>query len=938
MIEKLMRGAAWAPLVLALAAGAAAADPLTGRVTDAGGTRSLQGALVRVVELGRTSEVGRDGLYRFDLPAGSYTLEVTYVGAATEVRRVQVSGATNADFGLNAVATSGDVTVVEPITVIGQRASLQSSLSRQRSADGVESVLTRDDIGQFPDQNVAEAVRRLPGVNVLNDQGEGRFIAVRGLDPNLNSASINGVRVPAPESDVRSVALDVIPSELIESIEIKKTLTPDMDGDTIGGSIEINTTSGFDRRRPLTSVKVEGSYNDLSGEWSPKASLDFSRNYGDWGVAGGLSYYRRQFETDNVETGGWDEAGGVAFAPEVEYRDYDVERERLGATLSFDWRANADTSLYTRLLFAQFDDQEYRRRLIFDLEDATPRSGTADTAVINSADGERFTVIRDIKDRFESQEIRSIVVGGRTDMDAWRFDYSLSYAEASETENGSIDPARFRQRFSGAGGSQGEVRFDYSDIGRPQYDVTIGEARFLDPTRYAFYRLERTTLSDAQDEELSARFDARRTFDLDGGSFDVQFGGKARQREKTYDLTLDYYETGPAGFTLANVVGESTYRIADIDPAIGDANFRDFFEANPSGFTRSAIDTTIESNIADYGAKEDIYAGYLLGRWETQSLRVVGGVRYEQTETDLIGKVTQLVAAGDTYNGVVVPVDTVFVTPTRFERDYGDWLPSVAFRYEASDEVVVRGGVFRALVRPTFGRLAPRYVVNEDNEGEFGNPLLDPYDAWNYDLTAEWYFAPNAVLQAGVFYKDIQDFIVDVEFDDVPYPGGIADTAVIAVNGEEATVFGVELGYSQALTFLPGPFDGLLVGLNYTYTDAEGVAEGRTVPLPASSENTVNLTVGYENGPLSLRLAGSYRDLYLDELGGSAEEDRYVADHLQWDFSGKYDVTDAIQVFAEFVNLTDEPYLAYQRGPGRNRLLQFEEYSFTGKAGLRFRF
>src|SRR5687768_11232426 len=157
---------------------------------------------------------------------------------------------------------AADDNSIDTVLVVGQRASIARALSRQRAADGVESVLSRDGIGQFPDQNTAESLRRVAGVNVLNDQGEGRFVAVRGLSPDLNAASINGARVPAPEADVRSVALDVIPAELIESIEIKKSLTPDMDGDTIGGSIEINTTSAFDRNEPYLSFSGEGSYND----------------------------------------------------------------------------------------------------------------------------------------------------------------------------------------------------------------------------------------------------------------------------------------------------------------------------------------------------------------------------------------------------------------------------------------------------------------------------------------------------------------------------------------------------------------------------------------------------------------------------------------------------------------------------------------------------
>src|SRR3546814_319273 len=191
--------------------------------------------------------------------------------------------------------------------VIGQAANQASALSRQRAADGVENVLTRDAIGQFPDQNVAESLRRLPGVNVLDDQGEGRFVSIRGLDPELNASSVNGVRLPAPESDVRSVALDVISSDIIESIEVKKSLTPDMDADAVGGSIKIKTTSAFDRKKDLFAVKAEGSYNDLTESVSPKGSVDFSKKLGDnFGIAGGLSFYRRKFATNNQEVDGWD--------------------------------------------------------------------------------------------------------------------------------------------------------------------------------------------------------------------------------------------------------------------------------------------------------------------------------------------------------------------------------------------------------------------------------------------------------------------------------------------------------------------------------------------------------------------------------------------------------------------------------------------------------
>src|SRR3546814_708152 len=418
------------------------------------------------------------------------------------------------------------------------------------------------------------------------------------------------------------------------------------------------------------------------------------------------------------------------------------------------------------------------------------------------------------------------------------------------------------------------------------------------------------------------------------------FGGKARFRKKSYDLQLDVFDGHEGDLTYADLFGSKDYALGVIDPVPGKTSVRNFV-GDYSGFELNTLDSQFESSVADFLVKEDIYAGYLLGRYEDTALRVIGGVRVEHTKNDIRASLVELVEEGGIRDGVVLDEDTVFVTPNAFKRSYTDLLPSVNVRYEPARDIVLRAGAFKSVVRPNISKLAPRFVVEENDdgerEGEFGNPALKPYKAWNVDLSAEWYFGKNAVVQGGFFWKRIEDFIVDREFDadEAPYNGvfnGVPFTeALIPLNGDKATVKGLEFSYQQALTFLPAPLDGFLINFNYTYTDAEGDIGDRTIPLPAASKHTFNAILGYEKGPVSIRLAGAYRSGYLDELGGSAEEDRYVRKHFQFDVSGKYRITRNLQVFAELVNGFDEPYIAYQKGPGSRRLLQYEEYSWTGK-------
>ncbi|MDT0595175.1 TonB-dependent receptor [Glaciecola petra] len=809
---------------------------------------------------------------------------------------------------------------VETIKVVGQRGMLMSALEQQREADTISSIVTNATIGLLPDQNVAEAVRRLAGVNVLDDQGEGRFISVRGLDPELNSANVNGVRLPAPEGDTRAVALDVIPSELVESIEVIKTLIPEMDADTIGATIRINTISA-NNREDFVKVQALASYNDLNGETSPEFGIDFSRKINDkLGVAGGFKHSSRKTSTDNLEMDGWSETDdGVVYAEAVEYRDYDVTRDRTGVSLTFDYAATDNTELYLRTLYSKFDDLESRRRLVFEM-DEEPSTSSGDSVTFLSQDGE-ISVRRGAKDRYESQIIKTFEFGGETELkDDWEMDYAISYAEASEHEYRTQDPTRFRRDFDDT--DELSVSFDYSNLEFTPFVANSPNVDFNDGSIYELDKLEIVNgLADKQ--ETTLQFNAEKEFELAGDAeAEFQFGAKYRQNEIDTDVEIIEYSDFDA-YTLNLVSEAASYDLFDIGPVPAIAATRSFNNQNLSSFgdvERLVVDSALD----DFNIEENILALYVQGEYETDLLKVIGGFRYEQTDNKMTGN--------------SVDGDAETVSTSSFENDYSNLLASVALTYHLQEDVLLRAGFYQSIVRPKLSNLAPRLETNEDFEVEAGNPELKPYEANNLDLSIEYYFSDTGVVQAGLFYKDIDNFIFEREFgpDDAPYNGVYNgfnfEEAVIPQNGESATVAGFEFAYNQI-------FDsGLIVGFNYTYTDTEGDIGERTIVLPSTSESTYNATLGYEVGDFSTRLTYSYRDDYLDELGGSADEDRWVQDQVKIDLSANYNVSEDIQVFAKIANLNDTDYVAYQRGPDRNRLLQYETYSWTGRIGVSVNF
>jgi TonB-dependent receptor len=917
-------------LATVLAATAQAAR-LEGRVSDSSGSRYLGSAIVVIKELNLRTRTGSDGRYSFpNVPTGDYTLIVDYVGAQTVTQRVSITS----DKVVSNVTVGEDLPPIENVLVYGQFAQQANAINQQRAADNITSVITADDAGALPDANIAEALQRAPGVFIQRDQGEGRFVGIRGLEPSLNTVKINGVNVAAPDSDQRATALDVIPSDLLENLKISKSFTPEMDGDSIGGTIEVESLSGFDRDEQYFVFGAEGGYNELVEEWSPKLNATYSDVFeigpGDGvAIAASLSWQDREFGSYNLEhDGGWQaaESNGNLFPEEPELRDYQITRERLGFAFNMDWRPSDGNEYYLRTLYSDFEDDEIRNRIEIEPDEDSGDIGTS------SAMFEEAEYTRSLKDRLETQEIVSLVVGGLNQRGNWQFEYSLGYSFAEEDE-----PNRHDTDFAGAD----DYSLMYSGLGDVPGYVLAPEAYVAEN-----FELDEIVVENnlVEDEELSLTLDVTHQTRFFSAPGELKFGAKVRQRDKERTSDIDVYDDfGDETFTAADFLGgKPGYDLLDFGFGLNRGAIRSFTrglgEDNLNG-----DESLVESTVGDYDIEEDIYAGYLMATVDFYSnLTIIGGVRYELTEFESSG------AIGTVYESETDDIEENGFGTTRQDGDYDYFLPGVVVRWDLGDDVVLRAAGSQTIARPSFGSINPSSLAEiEESDGDtelqiedLGNPDLDPFESINLDFSAEYYPEGDiGVLSAGLFYKDIDNYIAQSNVADsidlTPWtslvgltPADITDADVLQfVNGEDAEVLGIELSWYTHFG------SGFLLGLNGTFTDTEATFDGRDVDLPGSSSEIGNLVLGYENYGIQARVAVNYKSEALIVVGGDSSEDVYEDEHTQIDASLKYNITDSIQVYFEGINLTDEPFFAYQDKSRYN--WQYEEYGRTYLLGVR---
>jgi len=870
------------------------AASLYGKLIDKTNEKVFAGAKIEIKSLDRVSLSKSDGSFRFpNLPTGEYELTITYLGFKPVNQKISIDAGENI---LPSIVVTPQTTELEEVVVRGQRSGKASAINQQRTAKGIVSIVSADSIGDFPDQNAAESLQRLPGVSIERDQGEGRFVGIRGIDPNLNSVTINGLNIPSPEAGVRSVALDVIPSELIQTLEVSKSISADMDADSVGGAINVKSIRAFDRTRDTTIISAQLGYNELRSEAAPKASVTLTRQMDDkFGIAAAVSYSKRDFGSDNIESNGEDE---------VEQRHYDITRERLGAAVNLDYRPTFNDQFYLRTLYSKFTDDEFRQSNIF------------------AIDGEDSEIERESKDREETQTIATVSIGGEHERQQWLFDYQLGYSKSDEDE-----PNALYYIFTSENPSV------MANLQQIVPTISFND----DANNFANYALDEVSAENnsAQDKETSIQGNLTRLFNNDNGLSMIKSGFKYRKREKQAraDISIfdgDFDDVDPlvfAGNTL-------DYGLGDFGPGFNRNALRENFNRTQSTLALAKLDSEIESRGASYINKEDILAIYAMSQFDWDKLQVIAGLRYEQTDFGTSGTRVELIE--DEQNDI----EAVVATPLNLERDYDHLLFSMSARYSVSDQVMVRGAFSQTISRPIFEQSAAFQIIEsatEEDDGEFvtereaeaGNPELEAYEASNFDLSIEYYPGDIGVLSAGLFYKKIDNFIVlaDVAgssdwqgFEEVTQP----------INGEQATLTGLELSWVKTFE------NGLLFSANGTFSDSDAITfldgERFETTLPNQSDQTGNVSVGYEDNKWSLRLTMTYKSDNFEEIDG--ELLRFEDTHQQLDFSGKYFINDDVNVYLNIVNVNDEPFYAYF--DKRNRNAQFEEYGTTFEFGFRW--
>lgn len=914
---------------------------VTGLVKDKDNL-ALPGATVKLLPQGNYTYTDAKGHFEFlnIKEADSIIVEVSYIGYQKLIKTF-FADRKNVDLTI----TLDDSGMLDAVIVVGDRLRGQmKALNQQKNGGNITNIVSADQVGRFPDANIGDALKRIPGITMQNDQGEARNIIVRGLAPELNSVTINGDRIPSAEGDNRNVQMDLIPSDMVQTIEVNKTLTPDMDADAIGGSVNLITRAPSNGER--ISATLSGGLNPIRNGGLFSGGLVYGNRFfnDQFGMVLSGSYNTNKYGSDNVE-GVWkeDEFGNI-YLEEHDVRKYDINRTRRSAAGSFDYKFNGRHRLSLNAMYNWRDDWENRYRLA--TVDIEPIYDANDEQKIIGFTGEQRRQTKGGIDnnrvksaRLEQQTVQNYslrgdhLFGSLLDMD-----WSASYSAAREY--------RPNERYIRYEASGVELSRDFGTMRQPLPGVV---------TTPALGDYELGELTENTDNTTEDEFGARINFRLpvsviNGEKGRLRFGARLRLKNKDRDNQFTKYE--PLNGEMATLADVSTVLWDGknwspgskyVPGTFASKNFLGGLKFNDAS-RFEAEDAPDEYLAVNYHAKESIAGGYV--RWDQDfsgKLSMIAGVRLENTSL--------------TYVGNVIQDEEDLVGERSIKNSYLNVLPGLTFKYVPMENFVLRAAATTALARPNYYTLSPFVsTVLDDNEISAGNPALKASYSWNFDLMAEYYFKSLGLISGGVFYKNIDNFIYTfrdefytrdkyaADFPDLQNPIEAGDnwTLIQSRNGEEVKVYGLEVALQRQLDFLPGKFlKGFGIYTNYTYTrsSAKGIysldGDLRTgIMLPGTAPHMFNASLSWENKRFSARASLNYTAAYLDELGGDNFNDRFYDQQLFLDANASYRITKNVRLFAEANNLTNQP-LRYYQGTS-DRTMQMEYYRQRYNFGLKF--
>ena len=893
---------------------------ITGSVTDVEQS-ILPGARVELQPGGQSVVSNAQGQFTIlNLTAGHYTLTVSYVGFAPFSKELEIAAGqiVHVDAALQ-IGMQNEV-----VTVSGERGRGEvEAINIERTADNIIQVLPNEVITSLPNTNIADALGRLPSVSLERDEGEGKYIQIRGTEPRLSNVTINGIHVPSPEG-VRNVKLDAIPADLVDMVEINKTLSANQDADAIGGSANLVTKSATDK--PYVSVLGMGGYTPISnGRKQYQFSGTAGQRFGPdkkLGLLAGASYDYNARGIDDIEP---------AYAPPplvpntMDLRNYIYDRTRYGFGGEADYKIGDMSSVYLRGLYSKFKDfgeqWAYTPGVNNFVSGPADPNNTCGITTTGDAQGCGSIGLQDVNRR-PGQQIFSVQAGARHAIRSTLISYEIALSQAHYT--GGFP----RMGFNGPGSDDNSVAFgvDTKNPFIPKFQVLNG-VNIYDLSLYTlgFGFTENNSIFE-RDVVGDISINRQYSVGSHSSSFEVGFKGWDASKTQRYDREFYNGAGGQQASDFLSSFRNNHYYLGNYTygPV---TDFKKILAAVQPQGTSPSTQYNLQ-NAFDIG--ERIWAGYLMNTISFGKLRLQAGVRIESTQDSLLA------------NNIDTTTDPITVTPLRRNNSYINVFPSVQVQYRFGSDTILRGSYGMGIARPNFGDIAPYFIDDPTSNPRFsqGNPDLKPTHAQNFDVLLEHYLKPLGIIQAGFFYKSLSDPIYSVT---LPFQ---TDTVATLINGPNAHISGVEAAWQQRLSFLPGVLNGIGVRANYGYTASQATfptALGERTDHPTlvrTAPNNWNFDVTYDKKRISARMGLTHNDGYIWSYAGAPDKgpggDTYLYPHTQVDAQVSYWIPrgHGLQAIVSMLNLNNEVFGFYN---GSERYpIQREYYSESVSAGLRW--